>query len=109
MRHFGLIGCPLGHSRSAEYFADKFLHEGIEADYTLAAIATIDAMPEATRGWNGFNVTIPYKRSILPYLSHLSDEAAAIGAVNCVRRNADGSMDGFNTDIDGVRATFAQL
>lgn len=109
MRHFGLIGCPLGHSRSAEYFADKFLREGIEADYTLAAIATIDAMPEATRGWNGFNVTIPYKKSILPYLAHLSDEAAAIGAVNCVRRNADGSMEGFNTDIDGVRATFARL
>ncbi|MGN0007570.1 MAG: shikimate dehydrogenase family protein [Alistipes sp.] len=109
MRHFGLIGCPLGHSLSAEYFAAKFCREGIAADYTLAEIATIDAMPQATDGWSGFNVTIPYKKSILPYLAHLSDEAAAIGAVNCVRRNDDGSMEGFNTDIDGVRATFARL
>lgn len=50
----------------------------------------------------GFNVTIPYKQQIIPYLSALSDEARAIGAVNCVRLGPDGPV-GYNTDAFGFR------
>ena len=107
MKHFGLIGCPLEHSCSAEYFTAKFAREGIDADYALFEIASIEQMAAATSHLDGFNVTIPYKKAVLPYLAHISAEAAAIGAVNCVRRERDGSLSGFNTDVAGIRATLA--
>ncbi len=109
MRHYGLIGYPLGHSRSAEYFNAKFKREGIVADYTLAEIASIGDLPAATGEFDGFNVTIPYKKAVIPYLARISDEAAAVGAVNCVRREKDGTLSGFNTDVEGIRATLAQF
>ena len=107
MKHFGLIGYPLGHSCSAAYFTDKFAREGIDADYALVEIADIGQMPIATRHLAGFNVTIPYKKAVMPYLARISAEAAAIGAVNCVRRERDGSLTEFNTDVAGIRATLA--
>ena len=57
----------------------------------------------------GFNVTIPYKQQIIPYLDSLSEEAREIGAVNCVKIMADGEMKGYNTDVDGVRFTLDKL
>jgi shikimate dehydrogenase len=57
----------------------------------------------------GFNVTIPYKQQIIPYLSGMSDEARAIGAVNCVRVLDDGSLVGYNTDVEGIRLTLDSL
>ena len=53
------------------------------------------------------NVTIPYKKAIIPYLASISEEARAIGAVNCVRLDATGAMHGYNTDVEGIRATLA--
>lgn len=52
----------------------------------------------------GFNVTIPYKEEILPYLHHLSEEAAAVGAVNCVSIT-NGIRTGYNTDVAGFEKT----
>lgn len=109
MKHYGLVGYPLGHSLSAAYFGEKFGHEGIDADYTLAAIASIEELPSVVDGWSGFNVTIPYKKAVVPFLAHVSAEATAVGAVNCVRRERDGSLSGFNTDIEGIRATLASF
>lgn len=54
----------------------------------------------------GFNVTIPYKEKILPYLDELSDEAAQIGAVNCILIQ-DNIKKGFNTDVFGFEKTLA--
>ncbi len=48
-----------------------------------------------------FNVTIPYKKDVIPYLSALSDEAKSIGAVNTVKKMSDGSLVGYNTDYYG--------
>ena len=57
----------------------------------------------------GFNVTIPYKQQIIPYLTHLSDEARNIGAVNCVKLLPDGKRVGYNTDVDGIRISLDKL
>ena len=57
----------------------------------------------------GFNVTIPYKKQILPYLATISEEAAKVGAVNCVKIDDNGAMHGYNTDVVGIRATLAGL
>ncbi|MEG1863805.1 MAG: shikimate dehydrogenase [Alistipes sp.] len=113
MRRFGLIGRPLGHSASATYFGAKFAAEGLsECDYALYELPSIEALPAlliATPELCGFNVTIPYKRDVIPYLDALSFDAQAIGAVNCVRRTDDGRLTGHNTDIIGLRAALDEL
>ena len=114
MRRYCLIGRPLGHSFSARYFAEKFAREGISdvCRYDLCELPSIEALPEMLRsmeGLVGFNVTIPYKQQIIPYLDAMSDEARAIGAVNCVRVGDDGSLVGYNTDVDGIRLTLDRL
>lgn len=107
MRHFGLIGHPLGHSRSAELFNERFRRERIDAEYTLYDIAEIDSVREVVHGLSGFNVTIPYKKSIMRYLDRLDAEAEAIGAVNCVKLCGDGTLCGYNTDAEGIRAALS--
>ena len=110
MRHYGLIGKHLSHSFSKNFFTVKFANENIDADYSLIEIddiSTID-MVIAKCGLSGFNVTIPYKESIIPYLDELSPEAEAVGAVNCVVVK-DGRKIGYNTDITGIEATIEWL
>ncbi|MDE7160349.1 MAG: shikimate dehydrogenase [Muribaculaceae bacterium] len=108
MRLYGLIGYPLGHSRSAEIWNGRFAREGIDAEYALYELPSVsDIMPltEGTPLLCGFNVTIPYKKSVIPFLSTLSPEAREAGAVNTVKieRGGDGSLSlhGYNTDITG--------
>lgn len=106
MRHFGLIGKSLGHSFSKKFFTAKFQAEEIDADYELIELEEISKVRNevATRLLAGFNVTIPYKEAILPYLDELTDEARAIGAVNCVVVKED-KLIGHNTDAQGIEAT----
>lgn len=111
MREFGIIGRPLGHSASARHFTAKFENEGLDCHFEQYELPSIEALPELLErvSLEGFNVTIPYKQQVMRYLDGLSDEAAKIGAVNCVRRHADGRMIGHNTDIIGLRVALAEL
>lgn len=113
MRRFGLIGRPLVHSASAAYFTQKFTQEGIsDCVYELYELPSAAALPEllATHpDLCGLNVTIPYKRDVIPYLDEISAEARAIGAVNCIHRRADGRLEGYNTDIIGLRGALSEL
>ena len=87
---------------SAAYFSEKFTREGIEANYTLLSIERAEeVLPHCTE-LAGFNVTIPHKQAIMPYLAAISDEAHAIGAVNCVKVTPEGLV-GYNTDVIGIR------
>ena len=95
MKHYGLIGKRLGHSWSADYFARKFAAEGIDADYRLIELNALwEGIP---KDLDGYNVTIPYKHAIIPYLDSLDAVAAEIGAVNVVKGGI-----GYNTDYIGV-------
>ena len=110
MRHYGLIGKSLSHSFSKNFFTVKFENEGIDADYSLIELDDISSIDSviAERELSGFNVTVPYKESIIPYLDELSIEAEAAGAVNCVvLRN--GRKIGYNTDITGIEASLEWL
>ena len=102
MKHFALIGFPLGHSLSASYFAEKFSREGIDAEYSPLPIERVEEVLPHCEILSGFNVTIPHKQAIMPYLAAISDEAQAIGAVNCVKVTAEGLV-GYNTDVIGIR------
>ena len=105
MRLFGLIGYPLSHSFSAKYFAEKFEAESITGSeyklFPLDDISEVTALIESNPDLQGFNITIPYKISILPYLDTISDAAKSVGAVNCVKieRNKSGVLlTGYNTE-----------
>ena len=85
--HFALIGHPVSHSFSAQYLNTRFQNEGIDAHYELIDLPDIAEFPTLIQSgkYNGFNVTIPHKKSIIPYLDSLSPEAAVIGAVNVIQ------------------------
>lgn len=102
MKHFALIGFPLGHSLSASYFGEKFAREGIDAEYSPLPIESAEEVLPHCATLSGFNVTIPHKQAIMPYLSAISEEAQAIGAVNCVKVTNEGLV-GYNTDVVGIR------
>ena len=98
MKQFGLIGEKLGHSHS------RTLH-GYLADYSYE----LWPMPhEALDGFlrradfDGINVTIPYKKDVIPYLSEMGETAKRIGCVNTIVKRADGSLYGDNTDAYGM-------
>ena len=113
MREYGLIGRTLSHSASQRYFTAKFEREGLtDCSYSLFEFPRIEDLKQLLEEHSdicGFNVTIPYKQQILPYLDDISFEARNIGAVNCVCRTADGRLIGYNTDIEGVRKSLDVL
>lgn len=110
MLHFGLIGKSLTHSFSRNFFTVKFQSERVNADYSLIEIEDISLIDTIIkeRELSGFNVTIPYKESIIPYLDELSSDAEAVGAVNCVVVR-QGKKIGYNTDIKGIDASLEWL
>jgi shikimate dehydrogenase len=102
MKYFALIGYPLGHSLSAAYFTEKFSREGIVADYSLLEVKSAEEVLPHCDKLTGFNVTIPHKQAVIPLLAKISEEAKAIGAVNCVKVTFEGLI-GYNTDVIGIR------
>ena len=115
MDTYGLIGYPLGHSFSRNFFADKFSSENIQAQYLNFEIPDIkdikDILAQQTE-LHGFNVTIPYKQQIIPYLNSISKEAAAIGAVNVVKVIRKGDkiqLKGYNSDVIGFTNSIQPL
>ena len=93
---YGLIGEKLGHSYS------KIIHEKL-ADYTydlcpLSKEEFKDFMEK--REFKAINVTIPYKKDVIPYLKEMDESATAIGAVNTIV-NKEGNLYGYNTDMPG--------
>ena len=116
MREFGLIGKTLKHSFSQKYFEEKFQREQItDASYSLFELTDIKQLTEFIRQHPqlvGFNVTIPYKQQIIPYLDELSEEAAAVNAVNTVVIERVGGQiltKGHNTDIIGFRESLREV
>lgn len=93
----GLIGAHLGHSFSKEIHAHlaDYPYELVE----LEASSVGDFVKDG--GLDAFNVTIPYKKTVIPFLDRLSPEAERIGSVNTVVRQKDGSLFGYNTDYFG--------
>ena len=98
-----LIGEKLGHSYS------KLIHEAFGLySYELVSLPR-DRVGEFMENgdFDAFNVTIPYKRTVMPYCSYISPEAQKIGSVNTVIRTQDG-LHGFNTDYFGFKSMAAR-
>lgn len=95
-RIYGLLGQTLGHSYSVP------IHQALGCEgYTLLPREPeqLSALLQSSIG--GLNVTIPYKKAVIPYLSALSDEARAIGSVNTIVPDGHGGLIGHNTDAYG--------
>lgn len=103
---YALLGEHLAHSLSVPIHAEICREAGFPFDYTLREIPRDRfraEIPRILRAYDGVNVTIPYKREIIPFLDALSPEAEAVEAVNTVVREGDRFI-GHNTDISGFTA-----
>lgn len=106
----GLLGYPLSHSFSPAYFKKKFERLALDIEYRpfeIKDVANFDVL------WNeaslkGFNITLPHKQHIIPYLDQLSPDAQAIGAVNTVVLK-EGKRLGFNTDWLGFKESLGDV
>ena len=112
---YGLIGKPLAHSTSMVRFNKFFREQHINAhynNYELENIEDVNRLIEKYPNLRGFNVTIPYKQDIIPYLTRLDETAKSIGAVNTVKvLHRDGGVElvGYNTDWTGFTKSFGEL
>lgn len=106
MRRFGLIGFPLSHSFSKKFFSEKFENENtLDCAYENFPISEISQFPKLLQEYpdlQGINVTIPYKKAIIPYLTSISPVVESIGACNCIQIKGGGLI-GYNTDVVGFR------
>ena len=111
MDKYGIIGNPLGHSFSKGFFTEKFVREGIDAQYLNFRILEIKELMNVLKEnpeLRGLNVTLPYKTEVIPFLDELSDEAREIGAVNVIQIRK-GHLKGFNSDIIGFTRSIQPL
>jgi len=100
---FGVIGAPIAHSKSPQLFAEFWAEHPWrdQLNYSKLWVEPADLQRFlSTTLWAGFNVTVPHKTAILPFLTDLTVEAKAVGAVNTVVRTEVGWI-GHNTDADG--------
>ena len=101
---YGLLGRKLGHSFSKEYFTDKFSKLNLDDSYVnieLDDVSEIISFVKENKDLKGFNVTVPYKEKIIPYLDDIDNVAKEVGAVNTVKVYNNGMLKGFNTDVIG--------
>jgi len=115
MDQYGLIGFPLKHSFSKDYFNSKFASEGIDAEYInfeIPSITELTSIIQNNPHLKGLNVTIPYKEQVIPYLNRISDDARLIGAVNVIkiiRKKNKIKLKGYNSDIIGFKKSIDPL
>ncbi|MDR0757877.1 MAG: shikimate dehydrogenase [Tannerella sp.] len=116
MKKYGLIGYPLEHSFSKDFFNRRFASEHTDAEYINFEIRDIDELKNILHEnplLCGLNVTIPYKTLIIPLLHEVDRDACLIGAVNVVKfirgRFGKLKLKGFNTDFTGFRKSIEPL
>lgn len=104
MKRYGLIGYPLTHSLSQQYFTDKFSQEGIDdciyERFSIPSIDDLHTILDTHKDLCGFNITIPYKKEVLAFLTERSKAVEEVGACNCVKIEGQ-NLIGYNTDVIG--------
>lgn len=112
MKMYGLIGFPLQHSFSSNFFNEKFRQENIDAEYINFEIEHVFELRKIivfNPHLKGLNVTIPHKEAVISFLDDISPEAKEIGAVNVIKieRNFGDTygykLTGHNTDYIGFK------
>ena len=105
-RKYGLLGRRLGHSLSPQIHELIFKYTELRGEYKLYPMEpeAVEAFVKTLKaqGFDGLNVTIPYKNTVMPYLASISKEAQKIGSVNTILPK-EGALEGYNTDYFGVQ------
>ncbi|MGM7721044.1 shikimate dehydrogenase [Metabacillus sp. Hm71] len=109
---YGVIGCPIKHSMSPDIHNDAFKEKHLNGYYHAFHVEP-ERLKESVQalkilGVKGFNVTIPHKISIIPYLDELDETAKIAGAVNTVI-NVEGRLIGHNTDGNGYVRSLTKI
>ncbi len=109
--HFAVIGDPIGHSKSPLMHNAAFRALGIDADYTAIHV-TREGLPafleSARTSLNGFNITVPHKNAVIPFLDGITPRAALAGSVNSVSVR-DGKLFGDTTDGTGLERAVLEV
>ena len=109
MKLYGLLGYPLSHSFSKEYFTNKFIKSGdLDSTYQnfeKSSLFDIKEYLNTIPGLQGFNITIPYKEEILSFLNQCDPLVQIIHACNCIKV-VDKEWLGYNTDVIGFEQSF---
>jgi shikimate dehydrogenase len=111
---FGLVGKNISYSFSKKYFTEKFQELGLQHnEYKNYDLPEIEEFPfilyHKEEDFKGFNVTIPYKQSIIKYLDDVQGDAKEIGAVNTIKVTKDNTLVGYNTDVYGFQRSIEPL
>lgn len=109
-----IVGWPVDHSRSPALHGFWLKQQGIDGHYgrlpvepTRAALEELVAFLKRTPNARGCNLTLPHKIDIMPLLDRLHPDAVRIGAVNTVIKQADGTLEGRNSDGFGFLSALA--
>ena len=109
MEIYGLLGRSLSHSFSEKYFSEKFQKENItDCQYRNFELKDLEKQIGKLKNepcLKGFNITIPYKTEIIPFLDELTKECQIINACNCIKIT-NGKWIGYNTDVIGFEKSF---
>jgi shikimate dehydrogenase len=102
-----VIGTPIAHSRSPDIHNHWLSRLSLPGRYTATHVMPAElrdyfAARRHDEAWRGCNVTIPHKETVALLVDELDAKASAVGAVNTVLRQSDGSLLGTNTDVDGI-------
>ena len=111
-QRFGLLGRDIDYSFSRVYFTEKFEREKLlHCSYGNFDLPNLDNFKETlqTPHLRGINVTIPYKQEVMPFLDDLDEVSKAIGAVNTIVFEEDGTTKGYNTDYIGFGKSIEPL
>ncbi|SEP91301.1 shikimate dehydrogenase [Piscibacillus halophilus] len=111
MYHFGLVGHPVNHSQSPSIHQEFLKFINVEGTYELYDVKEdeLEALIRDLKrsGIDGFNVTVPYKEKVIPYLDHLDEQAKKLKSVNTIKRNGN-QLIGYNTDGVGFCESLKQ-
>ncbi|MEE3034909.1 MAG: shikimate dehydrogenase [Bacteroidota bacterium] len=110
-RVFGLIGKDINYSFSKNYFLEKFKENNFEnytyKNFDIHSIELVSKILNDKKN-SGLNVTIPYKKKIIPYLDRISNQAKEIGAVNTIFFDKMHNSIGYNTDAYGFEKSLLE-
>lgn len=110
---FGLLGKNIEYSFSRGYFSDKFQNLRLKkhkyVNFDLGDIKNFPLIIQQNENLKGFNVTIPYKEKVIPFLDKLDKTAKKIGAVNTVKLTKRGNLKGYNSDVVGFEKSIMPL